>query len=100
MFAFAIGDADMITGFRLVGVEGIEVASVEEARSALSKAFKTADVALIIIGEEFSTQMKAEIDRLRLSQIKPLIVEVPGRLGPSGKIVLTDMMSKALGIKV
>ena len=31
MLGYVIGDSDMITGFRLVGVEGVEVTSVDEA---------------------------------------------------------------------
>ena len=31
MIGFVIGDSDMITGFRLVGVEGIEVSTADEA---------------------------------------------------------------------
>ena len=38
MLGYVIGDSDMITGFKLVGVEGAEVNSVDEARQALNKA--------------------------------------------------------------
>ncbi len=37
MLGYVIGDNDMITGFRLVGLEGAEVNSVDEARQALDK---------------------------------------------------------------
>ena len=37
MLGYVIGDSDMITGFRLVGLEGVEVNSVDEARQALEK---------------------------------------------------------------
>ncbi len=100
MYALVIGDRDMVTGFRLVGVKGIVVSSVDEAWRALSKAVESVDVALIIISEEFSTKMRDNIDKLRLSRMAPLIVEAPGRLGPSGAIDMSDIVRKAIGVKV
>jgi V/A-type H+-transporting ATPase subunit F len=100
MYGIVIGDRDMITGFRLVGVDGVEVTTVENARLALSKAVANVDLAIIIISEEFSTKMRDEIDKLRLSRVAPLIVEIPGRLGPSGEIRMSDLITKTLGIKV
>ena len=32
MIGYVIGDSDMITGFRLVGVEGAEAATPDEAK--------------------------------------------------------------------
>jgi V/A-type H+-transporting ATPase subunit F len=100
MYAIAIGDRDMVTSFRLVGLKGIVVSSVDEAWRALSKAVESVDVALIIISEEFSTKMRDNIDKLRLSRIAPLILEVPGRLGPSGAIDMSDIVRRAIGVKV
>ncbi len=34
MIGYVIGDSDMITGFRLVGVEGVEVSTNNEALQA------------------------------------------------------------------
>lgn len=100
MYGIVIGDRDMITGFRLVGVDGVEVTTVENARLALSKAVANVDLTIIIISEEFSTKMRDEIDKLRLSRVAPLIVEIPGRLGPSGEIRMSDLITKTLGIKI
>ncbi len=100
MLGFVIGDSDMITGFRLVGVEGTEVVSVEEAQRALSKALSRSDIAVILISEEFSIQMRGEIEKIRSEQIAPIIVEIPGRKGSSGEIRMSDLVSKTLGIKI
>jgi len=100
MHGFVIGDRDMITGFRLVGVDGVEVTTVDEARLALSKALANVDLALILISEKFSTKMRDEIDKLRLSRVAPLIVEIPGEEGPSGETRMSDLMTKTLGIKI
>lgn len=100
MYAFVIGGHDMVTGFRLVGVKGVVVSSVEEARHALSRAVESADVAVIFVSEEFSTKMRDKIDKLRLSRIAPLIVEIPGTLGPSKATNLRDIIGKAVGVKI
>ena len=44
MFGYVIGDGDMITGFRTVGIEGSEVNSIEEASQALNKALARNDL--------------------------------------------------------
>jgi vacuolar-type H+-ATPase subunit F/Vma7 len=100
MLGFVIGDNDMIAGFRLVGVEGTEVVSVEEAQVAFNKAISRNDIAIILISEEFSIQMRDEIEKIRSEQIAPIIVEIPGRKGSSDDIKMSDLVSKTLGIKI
>jgi len=100
MQAFVIGDRDMVIGFQLVGVRGVAVSSVDEARRALSKAVENMEIGIVIISEEFSTRMRDKIDELRLSRTIPLIVEIPGRLGPSKAIDVSDVVRRAIGVKV
>ena len=102
MNGFVIGDSDMITGFRLVGVEGIEASTTDEARQALLKALARSDIGLIIISEALSTDlsMREEVDKLRQERVTPLIVEIPGSKGPTNKMQLSDIVSKILGIKM
>jgi V/A-type H+/Na+-transporting ATPase subunit F len=97
---FVIGDIDMITAFRLVGVEGSEATTSEEARQALTKALNRNDVAIIIISEEFSTKLRSEIDKTRLNRVTPLIVETPSPKGSSGEVKMSDLVSKTLGIRI
>ena len=100
MHALVIGDYDMVTGFRLVGIRGVVVSTVDEARYTLSKTVEDIDVALVIISEDFSTKIRNTVDELRLNRIAPLIIELPGRLGPSGAIDLSTILRKAIGVKV
>ncbi len=102
MIGYVIGDNDMITGFRLVGVQGAEVNNVDEASEALSQALSRNDLGLIIISEEFSTQplMQETIDRIRRERKNLLIVEVPGSKGKPSQIKMSDLISKTLGVKI
>jgi vacuolar-type H+-ATPase subunit F/Vma7 len=90
----------MVTGFQLVGITGVEVATADEARRTLVKTVETIDVAIVIISEDFSTDLRETIDELRLNRIAPLIIELPGRSGPSGAIDMSSIVGKSIGVKV
>jgi len=102
MLGFVIGDSDMITGFRLVGIEGIEESSVDGAYQALNNALERSDLALVIISEEFSSQMPIckIIDEARQERRTPLIVEIPGSKGKPSETKMSDLISKTLGVRI
>jgi V/A-type H+/Na+-transporting ATPase subunit F len=100
VLGFVIGDNNMITGFRLVGVEGVEVTSVDMARQALTEALDRNDVALILISQQFSEQMRSDIDKMRSERVTPLIVEIPGSVGPASTLKMSELVSRTLGIKI
>ena len=102
MLAFVIGDSHMVTGFRLVGVEGTEANSAEEAKEALEKALTRNDLAIVIISEEFSPQppLREKIDGVRRERVTPMIVEVPGSRGNPSEVRMSDLITKTLGVKM
>jgi len=102
MLGYVIGDCDMITGFKLVGIEGVEVTSVDEARQALGIALARRDVAVIIVSVAFSTQslMRESIEKARRELKTPLIVEIPGSRAIGGEIRISDIISKTIGIRM
>jgi V/A-type H+-transporting ATPase subunit F len=102
MLGYVIGDIDMITGFKLVGLDGVEVTSVDEAQQALNDAIMRRDVAIVIISAAFSTQpsMRDLINKARRERKTPLIVEIPGNRGANGEIRISDIISKTIGIKM
>jgi len=102
MLGFVIGDNDMVTGFRLVGVEGVEVTSAAEAGQSLDKALERADLAIVIISEEFSAQpqLHERIEKMRREHREPLIVEIPGNKGKPSETRMSDLISKTLGVRV
>ncbi len=102
MLGFVIGDGDLVSGLRLVGVEGVEAASAEQAEHALEEALKRTDLALIIVSEELSSQpqLRKTIDAVRRNRTQPLIVEVPGSGGKPSQINMSDLVSKSLGVRM
>jgi len=102
MIGYVIGDGDMVTGFRLVGVEGAEAAIPGEAKQALSIALARSEVGVIILSEEFyrDTSIREQVDRIRQEQVTPLLVVLPGSRGPMQGIPLSETIGKILGIKL
>ena len=97
-----IGDNNMVTGFRLIGIEGTEAISVAEAKETLKEALNRNDLAIIVISEEFSgdQQIREIIDDIRRSRTVPLIVEVPGSNEKISEVNLADLVSKSLGVRM
>ncbi len=102
MFGYVIGDSDMITGFRTVGIEGVEVNSLEEASQALNKALSRNDLAIIIVSEEFSNQPQIQetIEKTRSERKNTLIIELPGSKAKTSQVHMSSLISKTLGIKI
>jgi vacuolar-type H+-ATPase subunit F/Vma7 len=102
MIGYVIGDSDMITGFRLVGVEGAEAVTTEEAMQALSHALARSDVGVIIISEAYfsDASIRMQVDKIRQERVTPLIVVLPGSRGPAEGTPLSQTISRILGIKL
>ena len=100
MHAIVIGTNDMVAGFQLVGIRGIVVSTIDEAKHALLKSMENIDVAIVIISEIFSTEIRKTIDELRLNRIAPLIIELPGRPGLTSAIDMSKIVGNAIGVKV
>ncbi len=102
MLGYVIGDEDMVTGFKLVGIDGIEVDSVNETVRALDKALSRNDLSIIILSEEFSTDphLQATIEKVRSQRKETLIVELPGSRGKPAEIKMSDLISKILGVRI
>ncbi len=102
MLGLVIGDNNMVTGFRLVGIESAEAISVTDAKKFLEEALTRNDLAIIIISEEFSVdqQIHGIINDVRRSRTSPLIVEVPASNGKMSEVNLADLVSKSLGVRM
>lgn len=102
MIGYVIGDSDMVTGFRLVGLEGAEAATPQEAMQALSKALARSDVGVIVISEAYfsDVNIRTQVDKVRQEQVTPLIVVLPGSSGQVKGTPLSETISRILGIKL
>lgn len=96
-----IGDEDTVRGFRLAGIEGHVVSSAEEASAALQETVDSANVGVVIITDAVASDIREQVDAVRLECERPLLVEVPGPQGPiEGRKSLRQLVQEAVGIRI
>ncbi len=102
MKCFLISDnVDTQMGMRLAGVEGVVVHEKDEILAALDTAVKNDSIAVILMTKKLTDLCKSEINELKLSLKKPLIVEIPDRHGDSHiSETLTGYVNEAIGLKI
>ncbi len=98
---FCIADEDTLRGFRLAGVDGRAVATVEESRQAVEDALRMPDCGIIIITSPAADMARGIVDSIRLEQDRPLIIEIPGPKGkPAESKGLRGFVQEAVGIRL
>ena len=113
---FFIGESELVTAFRFVGIDGIAVSDPKEAREAFARmtrgAIAASDAVLpdaeygslvrvLILTEEVADSLGPELTDWQISGRYPLIVELPGLHGHlQGRKTLVDAIRDAIGIRV
>ncbi|MCL1812208.1 MAG: V-type ATP synthase subunit F [Treponema sp.] len=110
---FFIGETELATAFRFVGIEGQAVSGEEEALAVFKKCThgwdETAGVFLpgniscrvLIITEETALWLGKTLTDWQLKGAYPLVVEIPGTLGHlPGHKTLVDAIREAIGVHV
>ena len=98
---YCIGDEDTVRGFRLAGVDGQTVSSDQEAKAALEDAIGRRDVGVVMITDAVAADIREQVDAIRLECEQPLLVEIPGPLGPiAGRKSLRQLVQEAVGIRI
>ncbi|MDR0561763.1 MAG: ATPase V [Spirochaetaceae bacterium] len=110
---FFIGDPELATAFRFVGIRGTGAGNAEEAVAAFRRITEgwdeTAKAVLpeiegcriLIITEEVADWLGDTLIQWQLSDNYPLIVEIPGIMGRlPGRMTLVDSIREAIGIHV
>jgi V/A-type H+-transporting ATPase subunit F len=111
---FFIGDSELVTAFRFIGVEGTAVSNADAARAAFlritlgwddtAKAVLPGGVEgcrVLILTEEAADWLGNDLTEWQISGEYPLIVEIPGTLGRlPGRKSLVDSIREAVGVRV
>jgi V/A-type H+-transporting ATPase subunit F len=98
---YVIGDRQTVLGFRLVGIEGADVASRDEALAALRTAVAGKEVGIILITETIAGQVRDEVEARLYGMGFPLVLEIPDSHGPSpDRPAIDDIVRKAIGINI
>ncbi|GHV72900.1 hypothetical protein AGMMS49940_02020 [Spirochaetia bacterium] len=113
---YFIGDAELVTAFRFIGIDGTLAFNAETARAAFLRITRgwdeTAGTVLpmtsggtgcrvLILTEEAADWLGDELTQWQLGGEYPLVVEIPGIQGrQSGRKTLVDSIREAVGIHV
>ena len=114
---FFIGDAELVTAFRFIGIEGAAVRDaaeasavfrrvtegwIEEAGAALPGQMPGAEgCRVLLLTEETADWLDDLLIKWQVGGRYPLIVEIPGIMGRlPGRKTLVDSIREAIGIHV
>jgi V/A-type H+-transporting ATPase subunit F len=114
---FFIGDAELVTAFRFIGIEGKAVKDSEHAVSVfrqITEGWNTqagavlpdsipgaGDPGVLILSEETADWLGDILIDWQISGRYPLIVEIPGILGHlPGRRTLVDSIRQAIGVHI
>jgi V/A-type H+/Na+-transporting ATPase subunit F len=97
-----IGDADIVSGFRLGGVKRAEIAnSADEAIAAFDKIFDE-EISIIIITQVLANEIRDHINRKIGSSVLPMIIEIPDKDGSSegSSDQMADLIKRVIGVEM
>ena len=114
---FFIGDSELVTAFRFIGIEGLAVRDTAEAVAVFRRITEgwvdSAGVVLpgslsgaegcrvLILSEEVAGWLDELLVQWQISGRYPLVVEIPGMMGRiPGRKTLVDSIREAIGIHV
>jgi len=96
MRVIALGKRSFVTGFRLVGIPGIEVKTSDEALKEIIKMAKDKEIGLIIVGDDIAKPIRQKITNLKTKQLLPLIYELPAPGSPQEKVEYRTLLRSIL----
>jgi len=112
---FFLGDEELVTAFRFIGIDGITVNNPDTAIAVFKKITEGLDSGIdlppvipeandcqvLILTEETADWLGDLIVNWQLSGHYPLLVEIPGISGRlEGRKTLVDSIREAIGIRV
>ena len=110
---FFLGESELVTAFRFIGIHGQAVYNADDARDAFQRLTQSYDETagtvlpgietcrVLVITEEVADWLGETLIRWQLSERYPLIVELPGLMGRlAGRKSLTDSIREAIGVNV
>jgi len=112
-----MGDEELVTAFRFIGIDGIAVKDADEAASVFKYITEGADETsgfdlpaplhntgscqILILTEETADWLGDSMIKWQISGQYPLLVEIPGIAGKiSGRKTLVEAIREAIGIRV
>ncbi|HEY8890394.1 MAG TPA: V-type ATP synthase subunit F [Clostridium sp.] len=102
MRSYLISDnLDTAVGMQMAGIEGIVLHKKEEIMEKIKELKKDQGIGIIIITEKIGLLIPGEVNIIKLSKERPLLVEIPDRHGfRKGSDSILRYVKEAIGIKI
>jgi len=100
MTFFCIADKESSLGFRLAGIETMEVSSRSDSLEALKIALATEEAGVLLVTEKAASFLRNELNNLMYKNQRPLILELPSRGSSAKKKSVGDYLKDAIGVSV
>lgn len=100
MKLFCVADSDSALGFRLSGIETIEVRTVKDADAAIKVGLAAEGVGILVITRKAADLIREKINGMIYSQELPLVLEVPSLGDKAGAESADDILKGAIGMSV
>lgn len=92
---------DTAIGMRLAGIEGEVLRSEGEVLDALRRVMADPEIGIVLMTEKLVNSCPAQIYRYKLTQKRPLIVEIPDRHGAGDVSAMIERyVGEAIGMKL
>ena len=95
-----IGEPDAVLGLGLIGLEGQAVTNLREAEAALEQALRRADVALILLTEDWAEALQEVTDQASITEATPMVIEIPSSRVVERSSSLHQRVERTLGIRL
>jgi vacuolar-type H+-ATPase subunit F/Vma7 len=98
MSIVAVGGKAFVTGFMLTGVRGEFVSSPSEALEKIEKLAGDPQVALIMVSDDVTEPISAQLDAMRVDRTTTIIYEVPKSGSKKKQLDHRAMVKSILGV--
>ncbi|HVP26008.1 MAG TPA: V-type ATP synthase subunit F [Methanomicrobiales archaeon] len=102
MYKFmVVTDPETAPGFRLAGVDVVEAADVEEARTIIPDLLYRDDTGIVAINEEFLAGLDAKVLQKMERTHRPIILPIPsGKKAGEGASYVERLLQRAIGYNI
>jgi vacuolar-type H+-ATPase subunit F/Vma7 len=97
---FALGEADAVLGFSLIGIDGLATDEPDTALATLAELRRNPDMGLILVTATLASRIRPALEEAMFEASLPLIYEIPDRLGRPAGPPLSEVLRRALGVYV
>ena len=92
---------DTFVGMQMAGIEGIVLHEKDEIIEKIKELKKDPGIGIIIITEKIGFLIPDEVNIIKLSKERPLVVEIPDRHGfRKGSDSILKYVKEAIGLKI